>query len=199
MRGLARSGSSRCRRRIGWRKPRACVGRYAPAASWCMGATTAARCPPGDSPSRSTRVLAFGTAHHATTRGCLIALDRLAKREHPRSVLDIGTGTGILAIAAARALNANVVASDMDPIAVAVAAENARTNGVQSRVIVVEADGSCASGVAACEGRSAVRQHPAPPPARPRSGLLPRAQSRRDLRALRPSRAPSAAGGGAFP
>ena len=85
--------------------------------------------------------LAFGTAHHATTRGCLIALDRLAKREHPRSVLDIGTGTGILAIAAARALNANVVASDMDPIAVAVAAENARTNGVQSRVTVVEAEG----------------------------------------------------------
>ena len=67
--------------------------------------------------------VAFGTAHHATTRGCLIALDRLAKRTHPRRVLDIGTGTGILAIAAARALNARVVASDMDPIAVAVAAE----------------------------------------------------------------------------
>lgn len=85
--------------------------------------------------------LAFGTAHHATTRGCLIALDRLAKRKHPRRVLDIGTGTGILAIASARALNANVVASDMDPIAVAVAAENARTNSVQSRVSVVEAEG----------------------------------------------------------
>jgi ribosomal protein L11 methyltransferase len=85
--------------------------------------------------------LAFGTAHHATTRGCLIALDRLAKREHPRRVLDIGTGTGILAIAAASALNANVVASDMDPIAVAVAAENARTNSVQSRVTVIEAEG----------------------------------------------------------
>jgi ribosomal protein L11 methyltransferase len=85
--------------------------------------------------------LAFGTAHHATTRGCLIALDRLAKREHPLSVLDIGAGTGILAIAAARTLNANVIASDMDPIAVAVAGENARTNGVQSRVTVVEAEG----------------------------------------------------------
>jgi ribosomal protein L11 methyltransferase len=85
--------------------------------------------------------VAFGTAHHATTRGCLIALDRLARREHPRRVLDIGTGTGILAIAAARALNADVVASDMDPIAVAVAADNARTNSVQSRVNVIEADG----------------------------------------------------------
>jgi ribosomal protein L11 methyltransferase len=85
--------------------------------------------------------LAFGTAHHATTRGCLIALDRLAKREHPRRVLDIGTGTGILAIAAARALNAHVIASDMDPIAVSVAAENVRTDGVRSRVTVVEAEG----------------------------------------------------------
>ena len=85
--------------------------------------------------------LAFGTAHHATTRGCLIALDRVAKREHPRRVLDIGTGTGILAIAAARALYANLVASDMDSIAVSAAAENVRTNGVQSRVTVVEADG----------------------------------------------------------
>lgn len=85
--------------------------------------------------------LAFGTAHHATTRGCLIALDRLARREHPRNVLDIGTGTGILAIAAAKALNANVVASDMDPIAVSIATENVRANGVRSRVVVVEADG----------------------------------------------------------
>jgi len=85
--------------------------------------------------------VAFGTAHHATTRGCLVALDRLAKRVRPRRVLDIGTGTGILAIAAARALNARVVASDMDAIAVAVAAENARANGVQSRIIVVEAEG----------------------------------------------------------
>jgi ribosomal protein L11 methyltransferase len=85
--------------------------------------------------------VAFGTAHHATTRGCLIALDRLAKRTHPRRILDIGTGTGILAIAAARALNARVVASDMDPLAVAVAAENASMNGVRTRVGVVEAKG----------------------------------------------------------
>jgi ribosomal protein L11 methyltransferase len=85
--------------------------------------------------------LAFGTAHHATTRGCLIALDRILKREHPRRVLDIGTGTGILAIAAARTLNGGVIASDMDPIAARVAAGNARTNRVQSRVRMVEAAG----------------------------------------------------------
>ena len=85
--------------------------------------------------------LAFGTAHHATTRGCLIALDRLLKRGRPRRVLDIGTGTGILAIAAANALDGPVLASDMDPVAVAVAAENARRNGVQSRVLVLKAEG----------------------------------------------------------
>ena len=85
--------------------------------------------------------VAFGTAHHATTRGCLIALDRLAKRTHPRRVLDIGTGTGILAIAAARALNARVVASDKDPIAVAVAAVNAQKNGMRRACGVVEAKG----------------------------------------------------------
>lgn len=97
--------------------------------------------PAGRSTLEIDASVAFGTAHHATTRGCLIALDRIAKREHPRSVLDIGTGTGILAIAAAKALNVRVMASDMDPIAVSVATENARENGVQSRVTVVEAKG----------------------------------------------------------
>ncbi len=85
--------------------------------------------------------LAFGTAHHATTRGCLIALDRLAKREPPRRVLDIGTGSGILAIAAAKASNVMVIASDMDPVAVAVAADNVRRNNVHCRVRVVQAEG----------------------------------------------------------
>jgi ribosomal protein L11 methyltransferase len=97
--------------------------------------------PPGRFTLEIDAGLAFGTAHHATTRSCLIALDRLLKRERPRRVLDIGTGTGILAIAAARALNARVVASDMDPVAVAVAAENASRNGVRSRIHVVKAEG----------------------------------------------------------
>jgi ribosomal protein L11 methyltransferase len=85
--------------------------------------------------------LAFGTAYHATTRGCLLALDRLLKRRGAYRFADIGAGTGILAIAAARALNTRGTASDMDPIAVAVASENARKNGVQSRVRVVHAEG----------------------------------------------------------
>jgi ribosomal protein L11 methyltransferase len=73
---------------------------------------------------------AFGTAHHASTRGCLIALDGELKRRSPRSVLDLGTGTGVLAIAAAKALRRSVLASDNDPLAVSIAANNARKNGV---------------------------------------------------------------------
>jgi ribosomal protein L11 methyltransferase len=72
--------------------------------------------------------LAFGTGHHGTTRGCLVALDALAKRRHPRSILDIGTGSGVLAIAAARRLDANVIASDIDRVAVDAARNNARLN-----------------------------------------------------------------------
>ena len=62
--------------------------------------------------------LAFGTGHHGTTRGCLLALDRLCKSSHggraaPR-ILDLGTGSGVLAIAAARALHRRVLATDID-------------------------------------------------------------------------------------
>lgn len=75
--------------------------------------------------------LAFGTGHHGTTRGCLLAFEALSKRaRHARNwrILDIGTGTGVLAIAAARALQTEVLASDIDPVAVSVAHANARLN-----------------------------------------------------------------------
>jgi ribosomal protein L11 methyltransferase len=72
--------------------------------------------------------LAFGTGHHGTTRGCLLLLDHVLKAWRPQRVLDLGTGTGVLAIAAARALQENVLASDIDPLSVRVAQENARLN-----------------------------------------------------------------------
>jgi ribosomal protein L11 methyltransferase len=75
--------------------------------------------------------LAFGTGHHGTTRGCLLALDRIVKRSFKeRGILDLGTGTGVLAIAAAKALGVPVLASDIDPEAVRIARANARLNGV---------------------------------------------------------------------
>jgi len=77
---------------------------------------------------------AFGTAHHATTSGCLIALDRLARSSSYHNVLDLGTGSGVLALAAARILpRARVLASDVDARAVEVASENAERNGFGQR------------------------------------------------------------------
>jgi ribosomal protein L11 methyltransferase len=85
--------------------------------------------------------LAFGTGHHGTTRGCLVLLDHVLKAHRPRRLLDLGTGTGVLAIAAAKAGHQTVLASDIDPPSVAVARDNARLNGVGNLVHVVRATG----------------------------------------------------------
>jgi ribosomal protein L11 methyltransferase len=77
---------------------------------------------------------AFGTAHHATTYGCLLALDRVTRRRAFHNVLDLGTGSGILALAIQRTLpDAIIIASDLDPRSIEVAAENARHNGLPVR------------------------------------------------------------------
>lgn len=86
---------------------------------------------------------AFGSGHNATTALCLEALDTLARRRRRlRRVLDLGCGSGVLAIAAARmAPAARVLAVDNDPVAVAIARQNARLNRVSGRVRVLQADG----------------------------------------------------------
>jgi ribosomal protein L11 methyltransferase len=87
---------------------------------------------------------AFGSGTHATTRGCLAAIAAIAKRRGRAGlvrVLDIGTGSGILAIAAARAGGRRLLASDVDPWAVRTARENARRNLVARRVRVIQAAG----------------------------------------------------------
>jgi len=86
--------------------------------------------------------VAFGTAHHATTVGCLKALARLADQRRHRRVLDLGCGTGILAIAMARLLpNADILATDIDPSAIEIARTNCRINRVGQRVRVLLAAG----------------------------------------------------------
>jgi ribosomal protein L11 methyltransferase len=83
---------------------------------------------------------AFGTGHHGTTRGCLLALDALARRRHrPSHILDLGTGSGVLAIAAAKLFRVPVLATDLDARAVQDARANARRNGVGSLVTAVHA------------------------------------------------------------
>lgn len=84
---------------------------------------------------------AFGTGEHATTRGCLLALGSLAKRRRFRNVLDMGTGTGILAMAAAKLWSPNLLACDIDAGSVHVAAENLRRNGLAGRVRLRRSDG----------------------------------------------------------
>jgi ribosomal protein L11 methyltransferase len=85
--------------------------------------------------------LAFGTGHHGTTRGCLLALDTLLKQRRRARVLDVGTGTGVLAIAAAKVLHGIVQTTDIDPVAVRTANANARHNGVAAFITNRVADG----------------------------------------------------------
>ena len=92
--------------------------------------------------------LAFGTGHHGTTRGCLLLLDHVLKAYQPRRVLDLGTGTGVLGIAAAKALKIGVLASDIDLPSVRVAQENARLNETGNLVRVIRASGFSAAAFA---------------------------------------------------
>jgi ribosomal protein L11 methyltransferase len=86
--------------------------------------------------------LAFGTGHHATTQGCLLALDLLARRGwRPRRVADIGGGTGVLAMAASRVFACRVIASDIDALATETARANARANRLGGKIRCVTAPG----------------------------------------------------------
>jgi ribosomal protein L11 methyltransferase len=105
------------------------------------GAHDRARVPPNRIGIEIEAALAFGTGHHGTTRGCLLALDELAKRRRPRNVLDVGTGSGVLAIAAARALHCPVTAIDIDPQAVTTARGNADLNRAGPLIVFAHANG----------------------------------------------------------
>jgi ribosomal protein L11 methyltransferase len=113
------------------------------------GAHDRARIPPNKLGIEIEAALAFGTGHHGTTRGCLLLLDHVLKAHRPRRVLDLGTGTGVLAIAAAKALHDEVLASDIDPPSVRVARENGMLNHVGKFVRAVSATGFSAPDFAA--------------------------------------------------
>ena len=84
---------------------------------------------------------AFGTGHHGTTAGCLLALDAILKQRRPERILDLGCGTGVLAIAATLATKRNTLATDIDPEAVRVTELNAALNGVAPLLHGVTAPG----------------------------------------------------------
>jgi ribosomal protein L11 methyltransferase len=108
-----------------------------------------AKVPPNKLCIEIEAALAFGTGHHGTTRGCLLLLDQALKAHRPRRVLDLGTGTGVLAIATAKALHIKVLASDIDPLAARVAGDNARLNGSGDLVQAIHATGFSAPQFAA--------------------------------------------------
>lgn len=93
--------------------------------------------------------LAFGTGHHGTTKGCLAAIAAFGKRRRPARTLDVGTGTGVLAMAAARRFHRPILASDIDRVAVATARENARANRAAPEITFLHAPGLSASDFAA--------------------------------------------------
>ncbi|HJS79902.1 MAG TPA: 50S ribosomal protein L11 methyltransferase [Vitreimonas sp.] len=84
---------------------------------------------------------AFGTGHHGTTWGCLMALEGVLRERRPEHVLDVGAGSGVLAIAAAKC-GADALAIEIDPRAAAIAEINARQNKVANRLRVIADDGA---------------------------------------------------------
>src|SRR5215469_12177698 len=105
------------------------------------GAHDKGRVPHGVIPMRIEAGLAFGTGHHETTALCLAILSDLAKARRFLNVADIGCGTGLLAIGAAKLWKRRVIASDIDSVAVEVARENAAANEVAPLICAVTADG----------------------------------------------------------
>ncbi len=98
------------------------------------GAHDAGRAPPGSLSLLLDAGLAFGTGRAPSTFGCLQAIDHIARRKYLSRALDLGTGSGVLAMAAAKAGARQIWAADIDPVAVLVAAENVALNGLRDRV-----------------------------------------------------------------
>lgn len=96
---------------------------------------------PGDIGIEIDAGQAFGTGHHGTTAGCLEMIEAVIRARHPRNALDLGTGSGVLAIAARKLAQIPVLATDIDPVATRVARENVRRNGIASGVALETAPG----------------------------------------------------------
>lgn len=105
------------------------------------GSHDAEKVPAGAIPLLVDAGQAFGTGHHETTAGCLEYVSELVRPGVPLNVLDIGTGTGVLAIAVAKLARVNVLASDIDPVAVEVTKANAKANGVGPFITALTAKG----------------------------------------------------------
>ncbi len=106
------------------------------------GAHDADKCPEARLPLLVDAGEAFGTGHHGTTLGCLKFIEKECQHRRPARVLDLGCGTGLLAIATAKLTGREVIASDIDPIATRVTRENARANKVHPLIKTITAKGT---------------------------------------------------------
>jgi ribosomal protein L11 methyltransferase len=108
---------------------------------YVYGSHSEAAVPEGLTPMKIEAAQAFGTGHHETTTGCLEAIEMVLRKRTPSRMIDIGTGTGVLAIALAKRVDAKILATDIDPIAVTTTIENANDNGVGEQIDTIEATG----------------------------------------------------------
>ena len=108
---------------------------------YVYGSHETAPIPEGLTPMKIDAAQAFGTGHHETTTGCLEAIEALLTERTPTRMIDVGTGTGVLAIALAKRLEAVILATDIDPIAVTTTIDNAVENGVGEQIDAIEATG----------------------------------------------------------
>lgn len=105
------------------------------------GSHDASTVPPNKIGLKIEASYAFGTGHHGTTRGCLLALEHLVKRRSFDNALDLGCGTGVLGMAFARLLRRPVVATDIDPLATLKSVENAHINRAGPNMRIETANG----------------------------------------------------------